>query len=86
MYQTTNIIASIYRLPEVLNILKISKSTCYNQQNQGLLCKPISLGARCTGYPSSEVIAVLNARIAGKSDKDIKALVIELEAQRKEFV
>jgi prophage regulatory protein len=85
MYQNTYLIKPIFRLPEALNTLSISKSTFFNQLNEGLLCKPISLGERCVGYPSSEIIAILNARIAGSTNFEIKALVIELEKQRQEL-
>ncbi len=35
------------------------------------------------GWPSSEVVAINAARIAGKSDEEIRALVVKLEAARK---
>lgn len=38
---------------------------------------------RQTGWPSSEVAAINAARIAGKSDEEIRELVLKLEAARK---
>ena len=38
------------------------------------------------GWPESEVSALLSARIAGKSDEEIRVLVGELEAIRKDIV
>ncbi len=35
------------------------------------------------GWPSSEVVAINVARIAGKPDKEIRALVVKLEEARK---
>jgi prophage regulatory protein len=35
------------------------------------------------GWPSSEVTAINAARIAGKTDEEIRALVVKLEAARK---
>jgi len=75
----------VLRKPEVLKFLSISKSTFQNQINDGLLCSPISLGLRAVGYLLHETQEVLKARIAGKSDDEIRALVISLEAQRKEL-
>lgn len=76
----------IIKLPEVLKIYPKSKSSIYlDIQNQTFPSK-ISLGSRSVGYILSEVNAVINARILGKSDHDIKALVIELEEQRKELI
>jgi prophage regulatory protein len=38
---------------------------------------------RAVGWPSEEVQALNAARIAGKSDEEIRALVVKLEAARK---
>ena len=35
------------------------------------------------GWPSGDVVAINAARIAGKNDKEIRALVVKLEADRK---
>ena len=59
-----------------------SRSTIYLRIAQGLWPKPVSLGARAVGWPAGEVSAVNAARIAGKSDDDIRALVASLELKR----
>ena len=59
-----------------------SRSTIYLRIAQGLWSKPVSLGARAVGWPAGEVSAVNAARIAGKSDDDIRALVASLELKR----
>ena len=74
---------TIYRLPAVKSESGLSRSTIYLRISQGLWTKPISLGARAVGWPSSEVAAINAARIAGKADKEIRALVVKLEAARK---
>ncbi|CAH1387988.1 helix-turn-helix transcriptional regulator [Candidatus Nitrotoga sp. M5] len=73
----------ILRLPAVKSESGLSRSTIYLRIAQGLWTKPISLGARAVGWPSSEVAAINAARIAGKTDKEIRALVMKLEAVRK---
>jgi prophage regulatory protein len=73
----------ILRLPAVKSQSGLSRSTVYLRISQGLWTKPISLGARAVGWPSSEVTAINAARIAGKSDDEICALVVKLEAARK---
>jgi hypothetical protein len=50
---------------------------------QGLFTHPVQIGLRAVGWPSSEVAALNAARIAGKSDEEIRALVVRLEAARK---
>lgn len=77
MFQT------ILRLPDVKAKSGYSRSTIYLRISQRLWTKPISLGARCVGWPESEVIALNSARIAGKSNAEIIELVTQLEAARK---
>jgi prophage regulatory protein len=59
-----------------------SRSTIYLRISQGLWTKQVSLGARAVGWPAAEVDALNAARIAGKSDAEIRALVRRLEAAR----
>jgi prophage regulatory protein len=70
------------RLPDVKSIFGFSRSTIDLHIQQGLLTKPVRLGARSVGWPTSEVSVLLAARIAGKSDEEIRLLVKELEAKR----
>lgn len=74
---------TIYRLPAVKSESGLSRSTIYLRIAQGLWTKPVSLGARAVGWPSGEVAALNAARIAGKTDEEIRALVVKLEAARK---
>ena len=74
---------TILRLPAVTAETGTSRSTLYLRITQGLFTKPVSLGPRAVGWPSSEVAAINAARLAGKSDDEIRALVVKLEAARK---
>ena len=74
---------SIYRMPKTLSETGCSRSTIYLRIAEGLWVKPIKLGARAVGFPSNEVAALISARIAGKSDAEIRELVTRLEASRK---
>jgi prophage regulatory protein len=74
---------TILRLPAVKSECGLSRSTLYLRITQGLWTKPISLGGRSVGWPASEVITLNSARIAGKTDKEIRELVQTLEADRK---
>jgi prophage regulatory protein len=60
-----------------------SRSTIYLRISQGLFIKPVSLGARAVGFPAGEVAALNAARIAGKTEADIRALVTKLQAARR---
>lgn len=77
---------TILRLPAVKSESGHSRSTIYLRIAQGLWTKPVSLGGRSVGWPASEISALLAARIAGKSNEEIRALVIKLEAARKSAV
>lgn len=59
-----------------------SRSTLYLRVAQGLFTKPVKLGARAVGWPAREVRAINDARIAGRSDAELRLLVATLEAAR----
>jgi prophage regulatory protein len=74
---------TLLRLPAVCAHLGESRSTVYANIRQGLFVKPVSLsGGHAVAWPADEVAAIINARIAGKSDDEIKALVKLLEQAR----
>ncbi len=74
---------TILRLPAVKTNTGLSRSTIYLRVAQGEFPKPVSLGGRAVGWPASEVAALNSARIAGKSNAEIRDLVAKLEAARK---
>ena len=74
---------TILRLPAVLKERGRSRSAHYLDIQQGLFTKPVSIGLRAVGWPENEVLALNAARIAGKSNDEIRQLVIKLEATRK---
>lgn len=74
---------TIYRLSSVKFESGLSRSTIYLRIAQGLWTKPVSLGGRAVGWPASEVATLNASRIGGKSDKEIRELVVKLEAGRK---
>ncbi len=71
------------RLPTVLKCRGRSRSSHYADIKAGLFVKPVLIGLRATGTPDHEVEALNAARIAGKSDDEIRALVVKLESARK---
>jgi len=74
---------TILRLPAVLRARGRSRSAHYLDIQVGLFTRPVSIGARSVGWPEHEVAALNAARIAGRSDAEIRALVAKLEAARK---
>jgi len=73
----------ILRLPDVLGKRGRSRSSHYQDIQQGLFTRPVQIGMRAVGWPSSEVEALNAARIAGKTDDGIRELVMMLEEARK---
>ena len=76
-------VTTILRLPSVLRERGRSRSAHYLDIQQGLFTRPVPIGARAVGWPADELSLLNAARIAGKSDADIRALVAKLEAARK---
>ena len=74
---------TILRLPTVLRERGRSRSAHYLDIRQGLFTRPVAIGLRAVGWPADEVAALNAARIAGKSDEEIRALVVKLDAARK---
>ena len=73
---------TLLRLPAVKAECGYSRSTLYLRMSLGLWTRPVSLGARSVAWPAGEVAALNAARIAGKSEADIRALVARLQAAR----
>ncbi len=76
-------VTTILRLPTVLRERGRSRSSHYQDIQQGLFTRQVSIGLRAVGWPSGDVVAINAARIAGKSDDEIRKLVLKLEAARK---
>ena len=77
---------TILRRKQVQARTGLSRSTLYLRIAEGTFSKPVSLGARAVGWPASEVEALNAARISGKSNSEIRDLVVRLEAARKTAV
>lgn len=74
---------TIVRRKNLEAMVGLSRSTIYVHVASGLLTKPVALGARAVGWPISEIEALTAARIAGKSEVEIRQLVARLHAERR---
>ena len=59
-----------------------SDSSVSTAVRSGLLTNPVVISKRSVGWPDYEIKAIVDARIAGKTDTEIKALVIRLHTNR----
>ena len=75
-------VTQLLRKPAVSNLTGIAGSTLYRYIKKGLFTKPISIGGDRVAWAANEVQAINQARVSGKSDDEIKSLVIELEQAR----
>lgn len=74
---------NILRLAEIAHRRRVSKSTVYADIRQGLWPTLVAFGPRTRGQPDYEVDELIAARIAGRTDDEIRALVKQLLAARK---
>ena len=75
---------TILRLPTVMQATGRGRTSTYRDITEGRMTPPVNVGTRSVGWPSSEIDAINAARIAGKADDEIKALVKQLVAKRKQ--
>lgn len=73
---------NLMRLPAVAAAVGVSPLTVKRNWKKGLFPKPVKIGARAIAFPEHEVAAVNAARIAGKTEDEIRQLVNDLERQR----
>ncbi len=74
---------SILRMQAVLlETGHLSHASIYNGVNAGLFTEPVLIGQRAVGWPHLEVAAINAARIAGKAENEIRALVVSLHQAR----
>ncbi|MEO6823247.1 MAG: AlpA family phage regulatory protein [Nitrosospira sp.] len=77
--------ASLLKLPAVLTMRAESRTTFYNKIKGGPVTPPVQLGTNSVAWPEVEIIILNEAKIAGQSDDEIRALVCKLVAQRQNF-
>ena len=58
-------------------------STLYAHIDRGMFPKPVALSRRFVVFPQEEVTAIINARLAGKTDDEVRQLVAELMEKRR---
>ncbi len=74
---------TILRLPAVQVCSGYSRSSLYRSMAMGLFPRSVKLGGRFVGWPEHEIDAVNTARIAGKTDDEVRFLVSKMAEERK---
>ena len=75
----------LIRIKEVSSKTGNGKSSIYSQIEDALQVPPVKIGPRASAWVEYEVDAVNAARMAGKSDGEIRALVKTLTAKRQQI-
>jgi len=70
------------RLPDVMRLTGLKKSSIYQKIQSGVFVSQIKWGYRTAVWLDSEIEALNRAISAGKTELEIRALVTALEAQR----
>ena len=78
----TDNVEPLLRRPSVQQASGQSRSTLYLRISEGLWTRPVSIGPRAVAWPAGEVAALNAARIAGRSDAEIRQLVRQLHTAR----
>ena len=73
----------LLRMPRIKNAFGCCRATIYNWIKDGLFTPPVRVGKRISGWPEKEVNAIVAARILGKSDDVVRAIVCQLIQDRK---
>lgn len=74
--------SSLLRLPAVIERTGLSRASIYLHVHKGVMTPPVKIGDRSAAWPEAEIDAINAARIAGKSEAEIQALVSGLQRQR----
>jgi prophage regulatory protein len=78
--------SDLLRLPDVMRKTGHARSTVYLMVDRGLLPKAVKISERASAWPEHELDAINAARIAGKSEDEIRRLVADLQQQRRVLV
>lgn len=71
----------LLRMPDVNRLSGLARQTIHRDIRRGTFPKPVKLGT-ASAWPEREVAAINAAKIAGKTDDEIRELVADLQAQR----
>ena len=73
---------TLLRLPAAACAAGMGQSTVWLRIKNGLVPRAVKISARAVAWPADEIAAINAARIAGKTDAEIRELVATLEQQR----
>jgi len=72
----------LLREPEVNALTGRKRSANRLDIANGLMTQPVHIGTNAIAWPEHEILAINTARVAGRTDDDIRQLVTRLHTQR----
>ncbi|MGC4059947.1 MAG: transcriptional regulator [Aquabacterium sp.] len=75
--------SALIRIDAACAVTGESRRGFYKKVQEGLMPHPVKIGRRASALPANEIESICKARIAGKSEAEIRLLVKHLEACRK---
>ena len=72
----------LWRLPIVLDAVGIKGALLYRLISEGRFVRPVKISDRASAWPSTEVQSIIDLKIRGGSDDELKRLVRQLHAAR----
>jgi prophage regulatory protein len=79
---TSQNLTQLLRLPSVKQLIGKSRTTIYRDIQRGIFPRGVLIGGDRVAWPANEIETINKARIAGKTDADIKKLVEQLHQAR----
>ena len=73
---------ALLRRPSVERSTGLARTTIYRRIKEGIFPRPVDLGGGIVGWPAHEVEAINQARLASKTDEEIRSLVAQLHEAR----
>jgi prophage regulatory protein len=73
MSNQTQLADTVYRLPEVMRRVALSRSSIYAMVAAGSFPAPVPIGTRARGWLSSEISSWLSQRIEARSTGQVRA-------------
>ena len=77
-------VTQLKRLTDALMVTGQTRSPFYADIQRGTMVRPVKIGPRAAAWPAHEIESIVQARIAGASETELRKLVDKLHAQRKE--
>lgn len=74
---------TLMRLPAVMAERGRGRASTYADIKAGLLTEPVKCGPGAVAWPAGEIRRLNQARIAGKTEDEIRELVRQLHAERR---